>query len=196
MKRFFYTHRKILVGLGLVAALGTGAYAVAQPVPPRPPSARMVEDRDALREEHLARRQAMREHFEETREARFEGRLAYLKSRLQISEEQMPLWENFAATLRANMDERIAARPEPRGPGSGPSTLLERLEREQMRIARRAEHLNATAEALVPLYNAFSDEQKILADRVLSHFGERRMAMRDGRSGGRRGMRRGPLQRL
>jgi len=198
MKTFLFAHRRSLLGLGLIAALGTGAYAVAQPAPPRPPSARMVEDRDALREEHLARRHAMRQHFEETREARFEGQLAYLKTRLRITDEQTPLWENFAATLRTNMEERGAARPAPRGQGAAPPSLLERLEAEQARIARRADHLSATAQSLVPLYNSFDDQQKQIADRVLGHAGDARMAMRDrpGRPGGQRGTNRGRGERF
>lgn len=197
MKSFLHTHRRSLVGIGLLAALGTGAYAVAQPAPPRAPdapSARMLEDRAALRDGHLARREAMREHFEETREARIEGRLAYLKTRLEITEAQTPLWDNFATTLRSHMAERAATRAEPREAGDARPTLLERLEREQARIAARAERLDATAEALIPLYNAFDDAQKETADRVLNRFGENRMAMRDGpgRRGGPRGMRRGP----
>jgi hypothetical protein len=197
MKSFFHKRRGSLIGLGLLAALGTGAHAVAQPAPPRPegPSARMVEDGRALREEHRARRAAMREHFEEGREARLEGRIAYLRTRLEITEAQMPLWENFAETLRVKMQERVEARPEPRERDQPRPNLLERLEREQARITARADHLNATAESLVPLYNSFSDEQKEVADRVLNRFGDNRMAMRDGpgrRGGPRGGMRHGP----
>jgi hypothetical protein len=197
MKSFIHTYRRSIVGVGLIAALGSGAYAMAQPAPPPPngPSARLVEDREALRQEHMARREAMREHFEDGREARFEGRIAYLRTRLEITDEQQPLWENFVETLRGNMQERADARPEPRGRDEPRPNLLERLEREQTRISARADHLNATSETLVPLYNSFSDEQKQVADRVLSRFGENRMAMRDGdggRGGPRRGMRHGP----
>lgn len=197
MKSFFHKRRGSLVGLGLLAALGTGAYAVAQPVPPRPegPSARMVEDGRAIREEHRARLEAMRERFEQGREARLEGRLAYLRTRLEVTDEKMPLWENFSETLRSNMQERVEARPEPRERDQPRPNLLERLEREQTRIATRAEQLNETVESLIPLYNSFSAEQKEVADRVLNRFSENRMAMRDGpgrRGGPRGGMRHGP----
>jgi hypothetical protein len=196
----FHTYRRGLVGIGLLAALGSGAYAVAQPAPPPSdgPSARLVEDREALRQEHMARRAEMRERYEEGREARFEGRITYLRTRLEITDAQMPLWEDFVETLRANMEARVAARPEPPGPDATPPTALERLEQEQARHAARSEQLSATAATLTPLYNSFSDEQKQTADRILRRFNGAEIAMRDdrpGRAEGRRewrGVRPGP----
>ena len=159
MKKFIHSHRTSLVGLGLLAALGASAFATAQPAPPQSdtPAVRMVEDRQALRQEHLAMRA-------ERRAAREAG--------------QAPLWDRFSESLSNNMLERVAARPGPRDPQAGPPTLLERLEREQARLAARANQLDATASTLVPLYQSFDDEQRRTADRVFRRVGNNGFAMR------------------
>lgn len=196
MKNFIHSRHKSLVGLGLVAALGASAFAVAQPAPTQPevPAARMVEDRDALREEHLAMRAERRAAREAGREARLEGRLSFMRTRLSITDAQAPLWDALAENLRNNMAERVEARPEPHGRDAGRPSVLERLEREQERIAVRSEHLESTAAVLVPLYNALDDEQKLVADRVFRRLDGDQFAMRGGagaRGGPNGDMRRG-----
>jgi len=186
MKKFIPSHHRNLVGLGLVVALGASAFAVAQPAPTPSeiPTARMVEDRIALREEHRAMRAERRAARIAGREARFEGHLAYMRARLGITDEQAPLWDALAENLRNNMNERIEARSEPRDPDAGPPSVLERLEREQERLAARIDHLDATASALTPLYDALDDEQKEIADRVFRRIESGRFAIgRDGRRG-------------
>jgi len=180
MKKFIHSHRTSLVGLGLLAALGASAFATAQPAPPQSdtPAVRMVEDRQALRQEHLAMRAERRAAREAGREARLEGRLAFMRTRLGITDAQAPLWDRFSESLSNNMLERVAARPGPRDPQAGPPTLLERLEREQARLAARANQLDATASTLVPLYQSFDDEQRRTADRVFRRVGNNGFAMR------------------
>lgn len=195
MKYFIPSQYRILVGLGLIAALGASAFATAQPAPTPPdvPAARMVEDRIALREEHRATRAERRAAREAGREARFEGHLAFMRDRLGITDAQAPLWDAFADNLRDNMGERIQARSEQRDPELGPPSVLERLEREQERLSARLDRLDATANALTPLYEALDDGQKEIADRMLRRMENGRFAM--GRSGPYRhrrgGMRRG-----
>ena len=186
MKKFIPSKSKILVGLGLISALGASAFAMAQPAPKPPdvPAARLVEDRTALREEHRAMRA-------ERREARFEDHLAFMRDRLGITDAQAPLWDAFAENLRDNMDERTEARSERRDRDVGPPSALERLEREQARLAARIDRLDATASALAPLYDAFDDEQKETADRMLRQIENGRFAA--GR-GGPRGDRRGGMR--
>ncbi len=91
------------------------------------------------------------------------------------------------------MLERVEARPEPRDPDAGRPSLVERLERQQARLAARVDRLDATANNLVPLYSALDNEQKEIADRVFRHLQEDRFAMRGerGRRGDLRGGRRG-----
>ena len=190
MKKFIPSQHKILVGLGLIAALGASAFATAQPAPPPPdiPAARMVEDRIALREEHRAMRAERRAAREARQEARLEGHLAFMRERLEITDTQVPLWDAFAGHLRESMDERNEARSELRDPDLGPPSALERLEREQERLAARIDRLNATANALAPLYDALDNEQKEVADRMLRRIENGRFAMwRDRQRSQRRG---------
>jgi hypothetical protein len=198
MKKFIPSHHRSLIGLGLVAALGASAFAMAQPAPPPSdvPAARMVEDRIALREEHRAMRAERRAARIAGREARFEGRLAFMRTRIGITDAQAPLWDALAENLRNNMSERVGTRSEARDPDAGPPTALERLEREQERLAARVDHLDATASALAPLYNALDAEQKEIADRMLRHIENGRFTMgRDDRHGGPHGHRRGGMRR-
>lgn len=194
MKNFIPSQHRILVGLGLAAALSASAFATAQPAPTPPgmPAARMVEDRIALREEHRAVRAERRAERQARREARLEGRLAFMRERLGITDAQAPLWDAFAESLRDNMDERIRSHSEPRDPDIGLPSALERLEREQERLAARIDRLDATASALAPLYDALDNEQKEVADRMLRRIENGRFAM--GR-GGPRGHQRGGMRR-
>jgi hypothetical protein len=178
MHQFLFSHRLSVTGLCLAAVLSAGACAMAQPVaaPPEGPAARLIDDGGALNEtrraEHEAMRQSIREEMRAERaangEARLEAYIAYTRTRLGISEAQAPLWEAFAATLRESRQERLDARPAPRDPALGPLTLVERIEREQARLNARSQRLAATANALLPLYGTFDDNQKRLADEMLS----------------------------
>ncbi len=187
MKKLIHSHRRSLVGLGLVAALGASALAMAQPAPAPSdaPATRMVEDPEALREEHLTMRAERRAAREAGREARLEGRLAFMRNRLGITDAQAPLWDAFAESHRNNMFERVEARPEPRDPDAERPSLIERLERQQASLAARVDQLDATAIALVPLYNALDNEQREIADRVFRHLEGDRFSRRGER--GRRG---------
>jgi len=198
MKKFIPSHHRSLVGLGLVAALGASAFAMAQPAPTPSdvPAVRMVEDRVALREEHRAMRAERRAAREAGREARFEGHLAFMRARLGITDAQAPLWDALAENLRSNMNERVETRSEPRDPDAGLRSALERLEREQERLAARIDRLDAAASALTPLYNALDDEQKEIADHVLRRIDSGRFAMgRDDRRGRPYGRQRGGMRR-
>jgi hypothetical protein len=199
MKKFIHSHRTGLAGLGLIAALGVSAVAMAQPAPPQSnaPAARTIADREATRDEQITRRAERRAAREEDRGARLEGHIAYMRTRLGITEAQAPLWDAFAGSLRNSMLQRAAMRPEPRDPNAGPPSLLERLERQQARHSARADQLAATASTLVPLYNALDDEQRETADRVLRRTGNGAFAIRDQRAGrgNRRGGPRGGIER-
>jgi len=93
--------------------------------------------------------------------------------------------------MRDNMDERIESRSEPRNPDLGPPSALERLAREQERLAARIDRLDATASALAPLYDVLDNEQKEIADRMLRRLENGSFAM--GR-GGPRGPQRGGMR--
>ncbi len=96
-----------------------------------------------------------------------DGRLAFVKAELKITEQQMPLWNAFADTVRANakaVNERrelmYSARWEQK-------SLPERLDTQEKILASRLEALRKTSIALKPLYAALDEQQKKVADTLL-----------------------------
>jgi hypothetical protein len=114
---------------------------------------------------------------------RMEARLASIHKTLNITDAQQAQWEDFANVLRKHardMDQRIQSRMAQRGePGARTPerpqvSAIERLERQQQRLAQRSARLDEVLTAAKPLYAALSPEQKQLADQMLSRDGERR----------------------
>lgn len=143
-----------------------------------------------------------------------DGRIAMAKTALKLNEEQEKLWAPVEEQVRADYAERRKRREEWREKRAerhdrkdrGKLTLPERVERrsEKMtkhatRLSERAERTKEFAEVLKPFYASLSDEQKEVADVVLSRFasgmkrhrhhaGKRMCGGRGGwRHGGRRG---------
>ena len=139
-----------------------------------------------------------------------DGRIAMAKTALKLNEEQEKLWAPVEEQVRADYAERRKRREKRAerrdGRGRDELTLPERVERrsERMttratRMSERAEKTKEFAEVLKPFYASLSDEQKEVADVVLSRFasgmkrhrhhaGKRMFGGRGGwRHGGRRG---------
>jgi hypothetical protein len=109
-----------------------------------------------------------------------EGSLAFLKAELKITPAQESLWNAFAETMRANAETMAAMtlccggaqgggtmhQGMMSGQGAMPS-LPDRLDWQEMTLALRLDGLRATKVVLVPLYAAFSDEQKQTADQLV-----------------------------
>jgi len=96
-----------------------------------------------------------------------EGRIAYLKAELKITDAQEPLWTAFAETLRGNaqaMNQRMGQMMTMRTAAA----LPERIEAREMLMTSHLEALRKTKAALLPLYAALSDEQKKTADEILA----------------------------
>lgn len=174
----------ILLSLGLAAALGTGGCALAQPADAQT-GARPIHVDPMV---HLDLGELRAEH-----QARLEGRLAFVKARLQITEMQTPLWSAYAETMRATMRARQETAPGAdirfgrRGSRAGRPTLPQRLDLRQRMLDVQAERLAAMEQTLLPLYAALSDEQKEIAERVLME-PRHRMGMGMRMGGDRRGM--------
>jgi hypothetical protein len=101
-----------------------------------------------------------------------EGRLAFLKTELKITDAQLPLWNAFAQAARENakaMEEMM------QGGMMGMSqsgTLPDRLALREKMMAAHLEALRKLKTSVDPLYAALSDEQKKTADTlVLSPMG-------------------------
>ncbi|HXP76132.1 MAG TPA: Spy/CpxP family protein refolding chaperone [Stellaceae bacterium] len=95
-----------------------------------------------------------------------EGRLAFLKTELKITDAQMPLWSSFADALRSTA-AAMNGMHQQMMQGSMPDTLPARLDLRERMLSAHLEALKSMRAALDPLYAALSDEQKKLADELM-----------------------------
>lgn len=97
-----------------------------------------------------------------------EGRIAYLKAELKITEAQAQAWNGVAAAMRRNAESDRAVRDEMRGRRDKPMTAVEYLALRDRTSAVRAENSKAFTTAFTTLYAQLSDDQKKAADQLLS----------------------------
>ncbi len=99
-----------------------------------------------------------------------EGRVAFLKTELKITDSQASQWNAFADALRANAQRMGAMRNTMMQGGmmSGASvTAPDRLDRMEKMMTTMSEAMKATKAALTPLYAVLTDEQKRSADQLI-----------------------------
>jgi hypothetical protein len=166
-------HCKVCVWLVLMLALIAGPGLAQQPQhgePPVPPAAaalgmpggmagggdmpmmgmmRMMMGRDGM-----SMMGAMARHVE--------GRLAFLKTELKITDAQLPLWNAVTDAMRANAKTMGAMMG-----SSKPATLPDKLAMREKMMTAHLEALRKFKAATDPLYGALSDEQKKTADELL-----------------------------
>jgi len=171
--------RKVCAWLVLMLALIAGTALAQQPQhdehhPPAPPAAagpgmpggmagagdmpmmgmmRMMMGRDGM-----SMMGAMARHVE--------GRLAFLKTELKITDAQLPLWNAVADAMRANAKNMGDMAGGMMG-GSQTATLPDKLAMREKMMTTHLEALRKFKAAVDPLYAALSDEQKKTADELL-----------------------------
>lgn len=125
---------------------------------------------------------------------RIDGRLAFIKAELKITEAQNAAWEEFAGVVKASVETRNKMMSEHRQEMmSGEfekKPLPERLELQEARISARLDQVKVTREALGELYAVLDDKQKAAADEIVLPMMGMGRGMR-----GMRGMRRGGMGR-
>ena len=171
-------HRKIWGSLVLMLALIAGPALAQQPQhdehhPSAPPAAagpgmpggmagggdmpmsmmRMMMGRDGM-----GMMGAMARHVE--------GRLAFLKTELKITDAQLPLWNAVADAMRANAKTMGDMAGGMMG-GSQAAALPDKLAMREKMMTAHLEALRKFKAAADPLYAALSDEQKKTADELL-----------------------------
>jgi hypothetical protein len=113
---------------------------------------------------------------------RVEGRIAFLRAELKITEAQASAWNAFAEALRTNAQKLGEVRDSMMAQHAGQqqaSTLADRLELQERWFLARLEGTRAIKSAFTSLYGTLSDDQKKTADELLSpHMGM--MAMMPG----------------
>jgi hypothetical protein len=101
-----------------------------------------------------------------------EGRIAFLKAELKITDAQTRAWEPFAAFMRetaqtrneahaARRDRQAQNQPRER------KTLVERLGDQEARLAAMAQQAGKRKAVTEALYKTLSDEQKKIAEELL-----------------------------
>jgi hypothetical protein len=102
---------------------------------------------------------AMAEHVE--------GRLAFLKTELKITDAQLPLWNNFAQTVRDNA-KTMGSMMQGGMTGMKQSVALpDKLAMREKMMTAHLEAMQKLKAAVDPLYAAFTDEQKKAADQLM-----------------------------
>jgi hypothetical protein len=97
-----------------------------------------------------------------------EGRLAFLKTELKITDTQLPLWNAVADAIRANAKSMSEMKSGAMmGNSQTTATLPEKLALRETMMAAHLEALRRLKTAVDPLYAALSDEQKKTADDLL-----------------------------
>jgi hypothetical protein len=105
-----------------------------------------------------------------------EGRIAFLRTELKITDAQTAVWNAFAAALRTNAQNLGTARRAMMGQmGAGQpqlQTLTQRLDSQERWLSARLDGTRALKTAFTGLYRALSEEQKKTADEILApHMG-------------------------
>ncbi|PWC51657.1 hypothetical protein TSA6c_15375 [Azospirillum sp. TSA6c] len=96
-----------------------------------------------------------------------EGRIAFLKAELKITDAQAPQWNAFADTLRSNAKSHQAMH-EQMTKGGLPSAWPDRLAVQQKVLAARLDAMKALEAAAKPLYAVLTDDQKKVADQLFA----------------------------
>lgn len=113
---------------------------------------------------------------------RVEGRIAFLRAELKITEAQTKAWNDFAQALRENGKKLGETRSmmmgmSPQG-SAQPPTLVQRLEQQERWYAARLGGIQAIKTALTNLYGTLADDQKKAADELMvPHLGLMPMGM-------------------
>jgi LTXXQ motif family protein len=96
-----------------------------------------------------------------------EGRIAYLKAELKITDAQEPLWKAYAAAARDNGTAMLAhcnAMMSQRSAST--ASLPDRLDQHVQFMEAQLDAVRAMSKALKPLYAALSDSQKQAANQL------------------------------
>ncbi|MCB4824877.1 Spy/CpxP family protein refolding chaperone [Roseicella aerolata] len=101
--------------------------------------------------------------------ARLEGRIAFLRSELRITDAQAAAWDTFANTLRSGREHLDAARAALQE-GATAVDPMARLESHERHLRERAEAMHMTRMAFNTLYAQLDDAQKRVAASTMLPF--------------------------
>lgn len=96
-----------------------------------------------------------------------EGRLAFVKAELKITEAQTALWNAFTEATRSNASSMSEMRKTMMSRPGAALTLPERLAIEDKAMTAHLTALKKTEEAVAKLYGVLTDDQKKIADGII-----------------------------
>lgn len=99
---------------------------------------------------------------------RIEGRLAFVRAELRITDAQAPQWNAFADVVRAQARRLREALASAMQGADQPATAPQITERRIALLAAQLEAMRAVSAALGPFHAALSDEQKRIADELMA----------------------------
>lgn len=103
---------------------------------------------------------------------RVEGRIAFLRAELQISDAQSKLWDAYASALRDNAKRLKDSSGGMMADGTQRSRLLEQLDSQEKTLTARLEGIKVMKVTLMLLYESLTEEQRRAADELLApHMG-------------------------
>jgi hypothetical protein len=114
-----------------------------------------------------------------------EGRLAYLKAELKLTDTQTSTWSNFADAWRGAAQKASAkcAATDERMDHSKPA-VLHKLQMMESHMADHLEIIRAQKAAIEPLFAALSEDQKKIASETMTGVMKVGMSMGGGMGGG------------
>jgi len=113
---------------------------------------------------------------------RVEGRIAFLRTELKITDAQASTWNGFADALRANAKKlsevRASMMAKPSDAQAKASTIADRLDQQEQWLLARLDGTRTMKAAFAKLNETLSDDQKKAANDLLApHMGMGMMAM-------------------
>jgi LTXXQ motif family protein len=95
-----------------------------------------------------------------------EGRLAFLKTELKITDEQLPLWNAFAQAMRDDAST-MQAKPHAMMGMNKAATLSDKLAERETILTARIEAVRKLKAVADPLHAALNVDQKKTADEIM-----------------------------
>ena len=95
---------------------------------------------------------------------RIDGRIAFLRAELRITEAQNPTWNVFADALKASRGHLLDARRALLETSARP---IDRLESRERHLAARLEALRAVRSSFTQLFSVLNDSQKRAAEELI-----------------------------
>jgi hypothetical protein len=99
-----------------------------------------------------------------------EGRIAFIKAELAITDAQKDVWEAYATALRKNLESMRQMRATMMG-ASRPASPVERLDLHISTMESRLQALKEVKPALSALYATLSEDQKKSSESLLTGMG-------------------------